>query len=186
EAGDPRLASIQEEADRLERGLETVLYAARLESFDRDFRVEPVRLRKVAEKVIHDHKRLFIRRGIYPALQIDPALYVESDAKWLAFAVGQLVNNAIKYSDKPGTKVTVAARTAGRSTVLEVRDEGVGIPAHDRKRVFQPFFTGENGRTHRESTGMGLYLAHEIISRLGHRIELESTQGSGTALRITF
>lgn len=183
---DPRLVSILEEADRLERGLETVLAAARLDSFDRDFRVEQTILRKIAEKAIHEHKRLFIRRRVYPALDIDPALRVQSDPKWLAFALGQLVNNAIKYSDKPNASVTVAARMDGASTVLEVRDEGVGIPPQDLKRVFQPSFTGENGRTFHESTGMGLYLAHEICSRLGHAIEIESAPGAGTTVRIRF
>jgi two-component system, OmpR family, sensor histidine kinase YxdK len=70
--------------------------------------------------------------------------------------------------------------------VLEVKDFGIGIPVVDRKRVFNKFFTGENGRKYRESTGMGLYLVKEVADKLEHHIELESTIGEGTIIRIIF
>ncbi|MNY78192.1 Histidine kinase-, DNA gyrase B-, and HSP90-like ATPase [compost metagenome] len=50
--------------------------------------------------------------------------------------------------------------------------------------MFDAYFTGENGRRFGESTGMGLYLVREIALRLDHRVELESEQGQGTAVRI--
>ena len=54
--------------------------------------------------------------------------------------------------------------------ILTVRDEGIGIPGSDMKRVTKAFFTGENGSKTGESTGMGLYLAKEICHRLGHEL----------------
>lgn len=182
---EPVHASIREETERLEKGLETVLYAARLDSFRRDFQVEPVKLRSIAEKAVHENKRLFIRSQVYPELQAEDELYVQSDAKWLIFAIGQLLTNAIKYSG-PGSKVILSVFRSGTDVVLEVRDRGVGIPGHDLKRVFEPFYTGDNGRTHRESTGMGLYLVQEICRNLGHGLQLESAPGEGTSVRILF
>ncbi len=186
EAKDERSASLLEETERLEKGLDTVLYAARLETFDRDFHVEAVRLRSIVENIIHENKRLFIGSQVYPELQVDPELVVESDAKWLAFMIGQLVTNAIKYSAGSHKKITFSSSVTDREAILEIRDRGIGIPLSDRKRVFQPFFTGENGRQYRESTGMGLYFASEISSRLGHRIELESEVGAGTSVKLIF
>ncbi|WP_010273640.1 sensor histidine kinase [Paenibacillus senegalensis] len=183
---DERSASIRDEADRLEKGLQMVLYAARLESFESDFKVEPVLLRKLAEKAVHENKRLFIRHNVYPEVHIDPSLVIESDAKWLLFVLNQLVINAVKYSAGSGQKVTIHAWKEAEEVWLEVRDRGIGIPKHDLKRVFQPFFTGENGRTHRESTGMGLYVAQQFCQRLGHRIAIESMVGAGTTVRIAF
>jgi signal transduction histidine kinase len=52
--------------------------------------------------------------------------------------------------------------------------------------VFQPYFTGENGRRYPESTGMGLYLVREICGRLHHKVELDSKVGEGTSVRIVF
>lgn len=183
---DPVFASIREEAERLEQGLEKVLYAARLETFEQDFQAERVNLRELSAGAIREHKRLFIRSEVYPDNQVDPELWVETDAKWLRFVLNQIVSNAIKYSAGSRQKVSFSSTAEGEAVTLEIRDRGVGIPASDRKRVFQPFFTGENGRQYRESTGMGLYLAKKICDHLQHPIELESAVGEGTVMRITF
>ncbi|MNJ59699.1 Sensor histidine kinase GraS [compost metagenome] len=74
----------------------------------------------------------------------------------------------------------------GNEAVVEVIDLGIGIPAADIKRVFDPFFTGDNGRGMRESTGMGLYLTKEAADRLGHGVELTSEVDRGTEVRIVF
>ncbi|BFH14556.1 sensor histidine kinase [Paenibacillus melissococcoides] len=186
DAEDPKLASISEEADQMKRGLEMVLYMARLDTFEHDFHVEKQSLRDIVHDVVHENKRYFIRSYVYPDIQIDPELTVETDVKWLRFVLQQIVTNAIKYSAGSRTKVTATAYTEGRAVVLEVKDRGAGIPKQDVKRVFQPFFTGENGRKYKESTGMGLYLAKEIIGKLHHEIELESEESQGTAVRIVF
>lgn len=186
EEDDPRLESIREEADRIGKGLEMVLYMSRLETFEHDFRVEPVSLKKIANDAIHENKRLFIRHYVYPKVQIEDELVVHSDAKWLVFVVNQLITNAIRYSSGTREHVTVSARMHGEDVVLEVSDRGVGISKTDLNRVFRPFFTGENGRKFSESTGMGLYLVKEVCDRLGHFIELESKQGVGTTVRIVF
>lgn len=70
--------------------------------------------------------------------------------------------------------------------MLEVKDFGVGIPEADKRRIFDAFYTGENGRKFRESTGMGLYLIKESVEYLHHRIEFESRVGEGTTFRILF
>ncbi|BBI33794.1 sensor histidine kinase [Cohnella abietis] len=186
EADDERSASILEETARMEKGLETVLYAARLETFERDFQVESVSLRGIVENVIHENKRLFIGNKVYPELLVESGLTIESDAKWLSFMIGQVVTNAIKYSADSNQKIIFTSYVRGKEAILEIRDHGIGIPLADRKRVFQPFYTGDNGRQYRESTGMGLYFAQEISNRLGHRIELDSEVGVGTSVKIIF
>lgn len=180
------IKSIREEMDRIKRGLDLVLYTARLDVFERDFHVEPVSLRQIAQKVIQDHKRFFIQNNVYPELQIEDGIKVESDAKWLSFIINQLVTNAVKYSLGSGGKVILSSYHRGRNQVLEIQDQGVGIPKQDLRRVFDPYYTGENGRTYSESTGMGLYLVKEVCKKLQHRIELESDVGKGTTLRLLF
>ncbi len=69
---------------------------------------------------------------------------------------------------------------------LTVRDHGIGIPIQDLPRIFDPFFTGENGRLAPESTGMGLFLARRICAALGHAITAQSQPGQGAAMTITF
>lgn len=69
---------------------------------------------------------------------------------------------------------------------MEVKDQGVGIPKKDIRRVFEPFYTGENGRRFGESTGMGLYLVNKICQKLEHKIEIKSKVGEGTSIKIIF
>ena len=75
---------------------------------------------------------------------------------------------------------------AQSALTLTVRDHGIGIPVQDLPRVFDPFFTGENGRVAPESTGMGLFLARKICAALGHTITAQSQPGQGASVTITF
>ncbi len=186
EEDDPIFHSIREETDRLRRGLETVLYTSRLGSFEHDFHVEPVDLTSIVRAVIRENKAYMIRNRVFPEVQVDPSYRIYSDEKWLGFLLGQIVTNAIRYSDKPDSKISITGRIRGKDILLEVKDHGVGIPSQDLKRVFAPYFTGENGRVFSESTGMGLYLVRQICDRLGHRVELESQVGVGTTVRLYF
>jgi two-component system, OmpR family, sensor histidine kinase YxdK len=181
---DPTAESVREEVDRIKRGLETVLYIARLDRFEQDFLIEPVTLRSLVQNVLAENKRLFIRNQVYPEVKVDENWRVESDDKWLAFVLNQLLTNAVRYSAGKSNKVTIRAYERGGHAILEVQDYGIGIPAEDIRRVFKPYFTGENGRKYPESTGMGLYLVKEICGRLHHGVEMESEVGEGTIVRI--
>lgn len=179
--------SVLEEADRLTRGLDMMLHTARMDKFELDLHVRRIPLHDLIRSAINAHKRLCIRHSIFP--KVEGELWVESDEKWLAFVLHQLVSNAIKYSKgKPGAKMLSFKLLelqdgAGRLTVT---DDGIGIAPQDIPRVFDPFFTGENGRTSGESTGMGLYLAKQVLQKLGHGIRIESTLGHGTSVELVF
>ncbi|MNW95692.1 Sensor histidine kinase GraS [compost metagenome] len=183
---DPHFENIAEEADRIRRGLEMVLYMARLETFEQDFHVDKTPLRDIVQDVIHENKLYFIRSSVYPDNQIPDHYAAQTDAKWLRFMLQQIVSNAIKYSEGSHSTITFTAFRHENTLSLEIRDSGIGIPKSDIARVFRPFFTGENGRTYKESTGMGLYLVKEVAAKLGHEIELESAVSQGTTVRILF
>lgn len=91
-----------------------------------------------------------------------------------------------EIAGKGSKRLVVFAENNGDICTLSVQDEGVGIPPEDIPRVFDPFFTGFNGRLVPESTGMGLYLARQVIGNLGHRISIDSTLGDGTTVTVTF
>lgn len=92
----------------------------------------------------------------------------------------------MKYSSGKSNRIVISIHEKGKEAILEVKDFGIGIPETDKRRIFDPFFTGENGREYRESTGMGLYLVKETLTYLGHQIEVESEVGIGTSFRIIF
>lgn len=184
--GEPFAEKIGQEVERISRGLNMALYMARLGSFQQDFHVESVKLNKLVTEVINAHKRYFIRKKLYPEVQVDPQMTVRSDQKWLKFVLEQLVVNAIKYTDAANKKIMVTAYKHSEGKVLEVTDQGVGIPKEDRRRVFEPFYTGKNGRRFGESTGMGLYLVQQVCQKLQHRLQLVTREGKGTTIRVIF
>ena len=184
---EPESANLREEIDRLKSGLNTVLYMDRIRSVETDFHITQVHLRTLIQEVNNNNKRLFIRNQIYPELRDDTDdLRVETDEKWLFFILTQIIENAVKYSPNGSGKVWIHLYKRSNHTICEITDDGVGIPTEDMKRLFDPFFTGANGRKFRESTGVGLYLVKEVANYLGHRIEVESIVGKGSTFRIVF
>lgn len=104
EEADERNNSMREETDRIRKGLDMVLYVARLETFEQDFQVEKIQLRELANEVILENRRLFIRSFVYPDMQIEENLVVETDGKWLRFIMQQLIANAVNYSAGSGAE----------------------------------------------------------------------------------
>ena len=101
----------------------------------------------------------------------------------MEFMLGQLMSNSIKYG---ASEISVSAEELPDRTVLRFRDNGIGIPAGDLPYIFDKTFTGENGRTHTKSTGMGLYIVKKLCDRLGHSAEVSSVQGEFTEIALTF
>ncbi|MGG0669524.1 sensor histidine kinase [Lederbergia citrisecunda] len=186
EDGELDKRSIREEVDKIQRGLDVVLVNARLETFKEDMQIEQVGLKNLIQQIVTDHKRLFITNGVFPVISIDESLVVATDAKWMKIVIGQFITNAVKYTFEKGKRLYVTAEQTAKGFELTIRDEGVGIPASDLKRVTKAFFTGENGRLTGESTGMGLYIADEVCSKLGHPLTIESEVGKGTSVKILF
>lgn len=178
--------NVQEEIDRLRRGLDMVLVNARLDSFEEDMQVEQVALKAIVTATVNENKRLFITKRVFPEIHIDEEIIVASDSKWLRFIIGQFVTNAVKYTFESNKKIVISAIRKEGKVQLSICDEGIGIPTSDLSRVTKAFFTGENGRKTGESTGMGLYLAKEICEKLGHELAIASEVGKGTVVTVTF
>ncbi|MDQ0190033.1 sensor histidine kinase [Alicyclobacillus cycloheptanicus] len=188
------LDSLSEERVRLETTLGIMLGAARLHSFSFDSRMEEIDLVELVRSVVNAHKREWVRRGIYPKITVDQQpVIVRSDRKWLQFVIDQIVCNALQYgrmertieNGMPSSTFLMQFKSNANNTVLSFTDQGIGIPPRDLPHVFEPFFTGSNGRSHSRATGMGLYLVKEILDRLGHKICIDSTEGQGTTVTVT-
>lgn len=171
------------ETDRLRSGLSTALNFVRLENFTEDFLIEPVSLLQIVKESISEQKRSFIRYHVYPKVNHETDFVVTSDKKWLMIMLYQLISNGIKYSDQEGYLVF---KLDNQHKTLTITDAGCGIPDNDLPRIFRPFFTGDNGRTTGEATGMGLYLVQLIAEQLAISVDISSRQGVGTQVTITF
>ncbi|WP_223702137.1 sensor histidine kinase [Sutcliffiella deserti] len=183
------LEKIQLENKRLHTSIEQGLTMIRMDSFENDLEAGSVDLLASLRKLINTRKSEFIYHSLFPAIECEEEVVrIITDSKWNEVMLDQILSNAIKYSGmKEGSKkLRLTVRRDGRETLLSIIDEGAGIPTYDLERVFEPFFTGENGRRFRNSSGIGLYLCRKIADKLHHTITIESEVSTGTSVTIRY
>ena len=127
--------------------------------------------------------------GVPVAVEVEAGLpAVRFDGALVRPIVLNLVDNAVKYSARAPVKdVRVSVRRDGDRVALVVADRGVGIPAADRKRVFEPFYRSgrEETRTTR-GVGLGLALVDRYVRSHGATLALDSEEGRGTTVTVRF
>jgi signal transduction histidine kinase len=113
-----------------------------------------------------------------------PAAPLLTDETRLRQILVNLVENAVKYSPEGG-RVDVGVRRDGERVAFEVRDQGIGISSEDRDRIFEKFFRADPSMSRGVGgTGLGLYIVHELVERLGGEIEVVSAPGRGTSFKV--
>jgi NtrC-family two-component system sensor histidine kinase KinB len=123
-------------------------------------------------------------KGVELSVEVQPDLpAVSVDAARLGNALGNLLDNALTYTDRGG-KVTLSAAAADDHVILAVSDTGIGIPAESLPHVFEKFFRVP-GQGRGGGTGLGLAIVHEIIAAHGGTISCESQPNVATTFRIT-
>ena len=175
--GAPR-TQLLEDVARLATLAEQMLDAQRLRQQDAAF--APVDLAALATQVAADLAPLAIAAGY--ALALEPpagSMLVDGDRAALERAMTNLVQNAIRHGGRRGT---IALRIAA-PRALEVADQGEGIAAADRERIFEPF---HRLRPLAGGAGLGLHLVREIVQRHGARIAVRDEPGGGACFRIDF
>lgn len=177
-------ADLMEEVDRMEYLLNQILHLIRMENLKNDFVVERCQLAALVKSAINEQKNYFIQKEVFPKADINNSVYVYTDKKWFSFAVEQFLNNAVKYSVS-GQSIQIAANYESDKAVLKIQDFGSGICLEEQPRIFDFCYTGSNGRKkQKESSGLGLYIAKNILDYLEHEIVMASEQGKGTTFQI--
>jgi signal transduction histidine kinase len=177
-------ASLREEITKIENYVDQALYYAKLDSFNQDYDIQICDVIQAAKEIVKSHSKTFFSKKIRINFQAD-SLAVQSDVKWLQFILNQILTNSLKYT-KPGGEITISAAESNGEKQLLIRDDGIGISQKDLPRIFNRGFTGETGRTHSKSTGMGLYLAQQLSNKLGHYITCRSEPGVYTQFVLHF
>lgn len=168
--------------EQLDNGIEQVLYMARMEKPEQDYRICPVKLEECVFFVVTGFRESFMRLGVCIETE-GLEQVVNTDRKWLEFMLRQVMSNSLKYmGENPCIRLTASKEK--EAVQLFVEDNGCGIRQSDLGRIFEKGFTGSNGRDKRESTGMGLYICRELCQKLGLGIRAESKPGTYT--RVTF
>lgn len=160
---------------KIEQYVEMVLQYLRMQTMSSDLSLQTYSLEKIVNEAIKKQSQFFIRRKINLDLQPFSST-VLTDEKWISFVIEQILSNALKYTLEKGTIRIYLLEPC----TLVIEDNGIGIQEEDLPRVFEKGFTGYNGRMDKKSTGIGLYLCKQVISNLGHQIQIKSTLHEGT------
>lgn len=171
---------------RLSQYTDQVLYYVRSEHAANDYVIKKEQLGKLVKKAVIQNKEDLLENKIDIHVE-EIGQTVMTDGKWFEFILNQILNNSIKYkSDKRQPIIHIFAEDLPSMTILHVKDNGIGICEGDLPNVFKKSFTGENGRHHAKSTGMGLYIVKKLCKSLGHGIEIKSVAEEYTEVIFAF
>lgn len=182
---DPAIRKIESDWLRVHLLIDRQLYISRLPSLGTDYVVEKNEMHHLITPEVRELRSWCIEKNI--AVEVEGKnMEVITDSKWCRFIIRQLLTNAVKYSPDGGVICIRTDLSPGGHVVLSIKDEGRGIPSHDLPRIFDKGFTGGTGRLHNAATGLGLYLAQQVASKIGITLSATSRLDEGTTMTMTF
>jgi signal transduction histidine kinase len=176
------IAYIASESQHLSAIVDQLLNVARLDAGDLHVEPEVVDVGSVISEVLRGASENGMVNGhrFEVDLPTEP-LAAEADPEKLRQVFSILVENALKYSPAGGT-VTVGARRKDDAVEVRVVDQGIGIPAAERERIFRKFYRAEGtARDGAGGTGLGLFIAKQLVNAMGGRIWVDSEEGAGSS-----
>lgn len=177
------LREISLENQKIENCVDKVLYYARMENVYKDFLIQKTDLQKTAEEVLAKNRLLLIRHQVRAEVHCGDMVY--TDGKWISFILNQMIGNSVKYRRESPVFLIYTEREKD-GVRLTIEDNGVGILPEELSRIFEKGFTGSNGRSHKQATGMGLYLCKRLCERLEIGLSAQSQPGRGTKMTLDF
>jgi signal transduction histidine kinase len=171
------------ESERLHRLVEKLLNFGRAEAGSAQFHFAPVELAGLVREVAAEFQRQAEPCRMELSLP-DAPCEIMGEREMLALALWNLFDNAVKYSPERRT-AWVTLTNNGKEAAIAVRDEGIGIPQADRRRIFRKFVRGSSTAvTGVRGTGIGLTLVHHIAKGHGGDIKLDSEVGHGSTFTL--
>jgi signal transduction histidine kinase len=178
------LVAVDRNADRLERLIENLLFASRIESAERpSTNTDIIDLPGLIDRVVADESQGGVR-GPIEVLSPDVMPSVRSVEDDVYRILRNLVDNALKYSleDQP---VTISTSVEGSGIVVRVQDRGPGIDPEEQGRIFDRFYQVDQSTTRQVGgVGMGLYICRRAAERLGAKVWLERSDARGSVFAL--
>jgi signal transduction histidine kinase len=167
------LAAIEEQTDRLASTVDDLLQMSRLEEGAVEPMMEPVQVSLLLRDAAQMAKPVTAQRRVI--VEGDDGLWVRADYGLLMRALGNLIENAARYSWADGA-IHLIARKNGDAVRILVQDEGPGIPPQDLPHLFEKFYRGAQGNRS-NGTGLGLSIVKAIAELCGGRVAVRSDSG---------
>lgn len=178
------LDTIRSSGDDLLKFINSILQYGRIEAKQIQLHRQSKDVNAVLREVIKKHEFLAKLKRIQILAELEPLFPISVDADLVRQVLSNLVENAIKYSPEE-TKILVSSEERDGWVVVQVADQGPGIPADELPNIFMKFFRSKNAKSSPvKGSGLGLYLAKYFTELHGGRVSVESTYGQGCTFTV--
>lgn len=174
------LEVIKRNADQLGALLTQLFELATLEAREASAEMEEHMLKPLFDDLLISYGPTAKDSGVRLVSEVaDPRLAVYGDFTMLGRIVGNLVENALRFT-KPGGRIVLSATPAGELVRIAVTDTGTGIPESELPKIFERFYQGERGKQHSATSGLGLAIVRRLVELQGSKVEVKSALDVGT------
>ncbi|WPO82803.1 HAMP domain-containing sensor histidine kinase [Chryseobacterium sp. JJR-5R] len=181
------LSIILDEAEKLDRKIKALLMIAQTGFDGKIQKMDKVRIDQLLWDVIETLRKIDARNNIFLDTSMLPdnpkKLKVQGNEQLLHLAVANIIQNGCKYSDFAQVKVSLGATDT--DVYLIVKDNGIGIPGEEMKKIYDPFFRASNTHNY-EGYGIGLPLARNIVRMHQGELIVSSNENQGTTVQLRF
>ncbi|MCR4670778.1 MAG: sensor histidine kinase [Saccharofermentans sp.] len=165
------------ELNRIEHYVDMVLVYSKLNADTTDYVFEKTNIKDACSSAVKKFKENFISMGLSLSMEADDTI-VLTDRKWLEFILEQYISNALKYTSEGKIRIY------NEGPKVFVEDTGIGIRPEDKERIWEKGYTGINGRTVGNSSGLGLYLVKKTADKLNHSVGASDSPSGGSTFFI--
>jgi two-component system sensor histidine kinase BaeS len=186
---DPQLledltTGMDEETARLQHVLEDLAHLHDQVLGTLEMNLNPIALSEWLPRMLVPWQEAALEKKLEWRAEIPPGLpTVQADPVRMAQIIGNLASNAVKYTPS-GKSVSVTAGAEAAWVWIRVSDTGPGIPPEEQRRIFEPFYRGDQGRRIKQGMGLGLSIARDLALAHGGRLEVESQPGAGSQFTV--
>ena len=181
------LRNAYEETRRMQQIVEDLMFLARADAGEVHGMPEPVDMVFLSQEVIERMLPVAAQKQIMLDWDMpDHPLVIMGDESQLTQLLIIFIDNAIKHSNS-GTEIRIIGELVGRQVNLRIKDQGIGIAPQDQDKIFNRFYRVDKARSRAEGgTGLGLSIAQWIVQKHKGVLSVESEEGNGTTMTVTF
>lgn len=171
--------------ERLNKMIDNLLLTARVENHQHDITIEPINLTAFLKDLVNKYGHIIEQKHVLTS-DIKDNLKINSESTSLSSILLNLIENAVKYSPS-GSKISLHGFENENEIIVEVRDEGIGIPEVEKEKILQKFYRigNENTRTTKGS-GLGLYIVSELVKLNQAKLLIRNNSPKGSIFSIKF
>lgn len=178
------LIECQENSETILRMLNSIMDVTEAETGTMRLQLERIRVQELVQHILEIYRFIAEEKNISLKLEIEEDLSVEGDSGKLLQAFANIIDNAIKYSPE-NSIVTIAGLKDSELVIIDVMDQGPGIPDSEKERIWERLYRGDKSRSTR-GLGLGLSFVRAIITAHKGRVEVINLPAGGTSFRIIF